>query len=187
MTKSDALTDLRLDTIKVSPVMYEDVRDACYVTVEGVVDTYNSSDFKDKIMELYNAGFQRFILDGQGVKYMSSTGVGCLIAALKELRSVGGDLVLFKVPEEVYQVIQILGFAKIIKNFSSKDEVNEYFGVKKQETFSFPAIANCPSCQKKLKVMHAGRYRCSGCKNIFSVQSNGDVILQVAALSPAKQ
>jgi len=187
MTKNDALTDLRLDTIKACPVVYDNVKDTCFVTIEGVIDTYNSSDFKEKLLELFNAGFQRFILDCAGVKYVSSTGVGCLIAALKELRSIGGDLVLYKIPDEVYQVIQILGFAKIIKKFESKKEIDEYFGVKKEEPFTFPAIANCPACQKKLKVMHAGRYRCSECKNIFTVQANGDVILQVAALSPAKQ
>ncbi len=187
MTKTDALSDLRLDSIKVCPVEYEDVSNACLVSIEGYVDTYNSSDFKDKILELFNAGFVRFILDCQNVKYMSSTGVGCLIAALKELRAIGGDLVLYRVADEIYQVVQILGFAKIIRKFETKDEINEYFGVKKSSAFSFPAVAACPSCQKKLKVMHAGRYRCTSCKNIFSVKENGDVILQVAALSPLKQ
>lgn len=187
MTKNDALTDLRLDSIKVCPTRYAAVKNACFVTVEGYVDTYNSSYFKDKITELFNAGFERFILDFQNVKYVSSTGVGCIIAILKELRTVGGDLVLYKVSPEVYQVIQILGFAKIIRKFDLKDEINEYFGEKKADAFSFPAIATCPSCHKQLKVMHAGRFRCSGCSNIFSLQENGNVTLQVADVSPLKR
>lgn len=186
MTKNDALTDLHLDSIKICPVNYAGVKNACFVTVEGYVDTYNSSYFEDKLMELLNAGFERFILDFQKVKYLSSTGVGRIIAILKELRTVGGDLVLYKVPDEVYQVIQILGFAKIIKKFTTEKDVNAHFGVK-TDVFTFPAIASCPSCAKKLKVMHAGRFRCTGCTAIFSVHENGDVILQSAALSPAKQ
>lgn len=185
MTKLDVLTDLNLGSLKICPSEYPDVRDCCYLKIEGYVDTYNSSDFKDKVMQLFNAGFYKFILDCQAVKYISSTGVGCLIAIIKELRASGGDLVLYRIPAEVYQVVQILGFAKIIKKFNSEKDISAHFGVN-AEIFTFPAIADCPSCGKKLKVMHAGRFRCSGCEAIFSVQENGDVTLQVAALSPLK-
>ncbi|MBQ7752904.1 MAG: anti-sigma factor antagonist [Treponema sp.] len=178
--KNDFLTDLNLDTLKIRPTLYEKCPDSCLITLDGYLDTYTSSDFKAKIMNLFSAGFYKFIIDCQAVKYISSTGVGCFISILKEIRAESGDLVLLHVPEEVYQVIQILGFSKIIQKFENAEEVEAYFGLK-HEQFSFPAVASCPSCGKKLKVSHAGRFRCTDCKNIFSVMENGDIILQKQA------
>lgn len=177
MSKNDLLTDLNLETLRISPTLYEKMPDCCLVVLEGYLDTYNATAFKDKIMELFAGGFNKFIIDCQSVKYISSTGVGCFISILKEIRGESGNLVLMKIPDEVYQVIQILGFSKIIKRFANLEEVEANFGVI-ENVFSFPAIAACPSCGKKLKVLHAGRFRCTECKSIFSVMENGDIILQ---------
>ena len=180
MSKNDLLTDLNLETLRIVPTLYDKMPDCCLITLEGCLDTYNSQTFKDKIMELFTGGFNKFIIDCKAVKYISSTGVGCLITILKDIRGESGNLVLVKIPDEVYQVIQILGFAKIIKKFDSLEQAEANFGVI-ENSFSFPAIACCPACGKKHKVTHAGRYRCTNCKTVFSVMENGDIILQDSA------
>lgn len=180
MSKNDLLTDLNLETLRIVPTLYEKMPDCCLITLEGYLDTYNSQTFKDKIMELFTGGFNKFIIDCQAVKYISSTGVGCLITILKDIRVENGNLVLIKIPDEVYQVIQILGFSKIIKRFATLEDAEVNFGLI-ENSFSFPAIAACPACHKKHRVTHAGRYRCTDCKIVFSVMENGDIIRQDAS------
>ena len=41
----------------------------------------------------------------------------------------------------------------------------------------FPVIFSCPVCSKRLKATHAGRFRCSECKSILAVDSQGQVSL----------
>lgn len=194
MIREDVLKGIVLGSLKIGISDYEEVDKACIVVLDGYIDTYNAVTFTEKLSTLIEGGYLHFIVDCEKLKYISSSGVGSLIAILKDLRTLNGNLVLFRIQPEVYQVIQILGFAKIIRKFDSFSEINEFYngGNKsvlqyKEEPakFSFPAIAVCPACAKKMKISHEGRFRCIECKSIFSVSKDGKIILQESSLYAA--
>lgn len=194
MIREDILKGVVLGSLKIGISDYEEVKKTCIVVLDGYIDTYNAVTFKEKLSALIEGGYLNFIVDCEKLKYISSSGVGSLIAILKDLRSVNGSLVLFRIQPEVYQVIQILGFAKIIRKFDSFSEINEFYNGKNTDVlhfksepakFTFPAIAVCPACSKKMKISHEGRFRCIDCKSIFSVSNDGKIILQESSLFAA--
>ena len=73
------------------------------------------------------------------------------------------------------------GKIESLKDGIGKDSAEEAIAFFKQEvvptTGIFPKIFTCPVCSKKLKAPRSGRFRCSECKTILAVDSNGQVFL----------
>lgn len=152
----------------------------------GFVDTYNTDFFRDRIKAIMAAGFQNLILDCQGLTYISSTGIGAMTGILKDINSYGGKLVLVRVNSKIAEIFRLLGFISFF-NIQPTEEValTSFAGGSASTSepstpaapapapVTFPFVVTCPSCGKKLKVPKPGKFRCSGCKIIFSVDENG--------------
>jgi hypothetical protein len=87
---------------------------------------------------------------------------------------------------KVIDVFQIPSFTKFFKRVMDIDGVMFLIKGETQETAVvetldgpddsvFPLVFQCPQCGKKFKTMKPGKFRCSGCKNIMSVDQNGEV------------
>jgi protein-disulfide isomerase len=63
---------------------------------------------------------------------------------------------LVNVNNKIKSVIQVLGFANYIKIVDVED------------TKKFPMIIQCQGCGQKIKILKAGEYQCSHCKETFS-------------------
>ncbi len=64
----------------------------------------------------------RMVLDLAVVEYMSSAGLGRLVACLKKARSSGGDLVLVNLRSEIYELLDLM---KLTQIFTLRDSVAE--------------------------------------------------------------
>lgn len=53
-------------------------------------------------------------MDMKKLEYISSAGLRVLLAAAKKMKSKGGDLVVYRVNEEVMEVFEITGFHEIL-------------------------------------------------------------------------
>ena len=70
--------------------------DDAIVWVGGVLDLYTASRLREAMLELLvgrNDPFE-IILDVSAVDFIDSSGLGVLVAVLKRLRHIGGDLVV---------------------------------------------------------------------------------------------
>ena len=87
---------------------------------------------------------------------------------------------------KVIDVFQIPSFTKFLKRvmdidggmFLIKGETQESMVVETIDSPDdpvFPLIFQCPKCGKKYKTMKPGRFKCSGCNGITSVDSSGEV------------
>lgn len=56
------------------------------VKIEGEVDVYTSIDLKKELTRLIEANQKKIIIDLEHVNYMDSSGLGVLVALLKELK-----------------------------------------------------------------------------------------------------
>jgi anti-anti-sigma factor len=151
------------------------------ITLTGYIDTYNSNSFQKRVTRAIESGFTKLVFVCTGLNYVSSTGIGSFTAFLKTLKSLGGDMVLQDVQPKVFEVFQLLGFSQFFNiKETTEDAVMHFRGAaaRRQGGGDFPVVFDCPICKKKLKANKQGRFRCSECKTILAVDSEGAVTIE---------
>lgn len=79
---------------------------------------------------------------------------------------------------KVYEVFQLLGFSQFYNIKESIEDAIKFFSETTVSNVSiFPKIVSCPVCSKRLKATKSGRFRCSECKSILAIDSQGVVSL----------
>ena len=166
------------DSLSINLRKADNVPHCLIVYLSGYIDTYNSSFFQKKITQAIEAGFVNLIFNCSSLNYVSSTGIGSFTVFLKLVKPKNGDIVLLEIQPKVYEVFQLLGFSQFFNIKSTHEEAVSFFSSGHNATSSnFPIIISCPVCEKKLRAIKAGRFRCSGCKSILAINSTGDVSL----------
>jgi anti-sigma B factor antagonist len=84
----------------------------------GDPDTEN---FREKIRSLLQEGFSKIVVDMKGVRWISSTGLGTLIAALTSVKNKNGELRLAHVTEKVESLFAITQLVKVFKTYETVD------------------------------------------------------------------
>lgn len=170
--------DEKDDSLRISLEKIDSLQNGLRVYLTGYIDTYNSSFFQKKIAKVIDAGFINLIFNCSALNYVSSTGIGSFTSFLKMLKPKGGDLVLLEIQPKVYEVFQLLGFSQF---FNIKDSAEDALSVFHQGEpiveNVFPKVFSCPTCNKRLRATRAGRFRCSECKSIISIDDKGTVSL----------
>ena len=171
--------DHKDDNCRITLQKTPDIAASLILELEGYIDTYNSGFFQKRIQKALEAGFVRLIFNCSGLNYVSSTGIGSFTTFLQTAKVKGGDVVLLSLQPKVFEVFQLLGFSQF---FPIKDDLEEsiaYFrmSIGGEEAVSFPKIFPCPVCTKNLKAAKPGRFRCSECKTILTIDNMGVVSL----------
>lgn len=171
-------SDEKDDSLKITLDKVAEVPNCLIVRLNGYIDTYNSNYFQKSIAKVVDAGYVNLIFNCSALNYVSSTGIGSFTAFLKLVKPKGGDIVLLEIQPKVFEVFQLLGFSQFFNIKTSLADAIEMFQSGPSENVSvFPVIFSCPVCSKRLKATHAGRFRCSECKSILAVDSQGKVSL----------
>jgi len=171
--------DEKDESLKIRLQKVDEVEGCLVLYLMGYIDTYNSNYFQKRVSRAIEAGFTRLIFHCGGLNYVSSTGIGSFTAFLKSVKPRSGDLVLLEIQPKVYEVFQLLGFSQFFNIKDSLDDSVNFFrsGNNPESVSLFPKIFSCPICSKKLKVLKAGRFRCSECKTILAIDNAGQVFL----------
>lgn len=85
------------------------------LAVRGEIDVYTAPRLREKVLELAGDSRVEMVVDLEGVGFIDSTGLGVLVAALKRLRSNGGDLALVCTQSRVLKVFEITGLTNVFK------------------------------------------------------------------------
>lgn len=86
-----------------------------------------TASLREKIKTLLAAGTVNIVADLSGVRYVSSTGLGTLIAALTSVKNKGGDLRLAAVTEKVESLFVITQLVKVFKEYESVERAVDSF------------------------------------------------------------
>lgn len=89
------------------------------VAVRGELDAYTAPRFRDQVAALVHQGRTEVTVDLHEVEFVDSSGLSALIAAHKQLRRLGGDLVLLAPTAAVFRVLEISGLTRIF-NFADR-------------------------------------------------------------------
>lgn len=91
------------------------------VRVTGSVDGISAPALQEAFEQQIGNARTRVVADLSGVDYTSSAGLRALLGAMKDARSHGGDLRLAAPRPDVRKVLDMSGFASILKVFDDAD------------------------------------------------------------------
>ena len=93
------------------------------LALRGRVDALSSAEIQKVLDGLILAGERMILVDFAEVNYISSAGLRLFLHVQKELRSVGGELLLFGLVSQTLEVFRIGGLEKLFHIASTRDEV----------------------------------------------------------------
>jgi len=97
------------------------------IELAGFLDAHTVNVFEERMAEFIKGGQNRMVIDLKRLNYISSAGIGALMALTQHLRRESGDIVLLQPNEKVFKILDLLGFTKIFNVAHSKDEIDNYF------------------------------------------------------------
>ena len=90
------------------------------VVPQGDLDMGTADHVKRMLTELIEKGQSKLVLTG--VSYVDSSGLGALVAAMKQARAVGGNLKLCGLQDDVRSIFEMTRLIKVMAVHSDRQE-----------------------------------------------------------------
>jgi stage II sporulation protein AA (anti-sigma F factor antagonist) len=94
---------------------------ATLITVTGKMDAVTAPDYEKSINGMIADGELSFVVDFDGLTYISSAGLRGILTTAKTLKSKGGQVLFANVTGTVKEVFDMSGFGSIFRMFPSTD------------------------------------------------------------------
>ena len=92
------------------------------VVPQGDLDMGTADHVKRMLTELIAKGQSKLVMDLTGVSYVDSSGLGALVAAMKQARAVGGNLKLCGLQDDVRSIFEMARLIKVMAVHSDRQE-----------------------------------------------------------------
>lgn len=92
------------------------------VAPTGRLDVAGAPALKDAISEAARDGAPRIVIDMEGVSFVDSTGLGSVIAALKQIRSREGELRLAAPNQQARVVLELTTLDRVFPYYATVEE-----------------------------------------------------------------
>ena len=94
--------------------------DVAVLTFKGnLMGEPDTTEVRDKIYGLLQEGFNKIVLDMGQVKWVNSSGLGTLIAAMTSVKNKGGEMRLARVTDKVESLFAITQLIKVFKTYET--------------------------------------------------------------------
>lgn len=87
---------------------------AVIIVATGKLDALTAPEYEKTLNRLISEGKTRFVVDFDGLAYISSAGLRVLLATSKEISRKGGKAVFANVSGNVREVFDMTGFSSIL-------------------------------------------------------------------------
>ncbi len=99
-----------------------------HVKIIGRVDSSTAPQMADALNAIMDAGRYKIIIDFSGVEFISSAGLRVLVNAQKTCRRYNrGEVVLAKIPQNIYAALDLAGFTTLFQIFDEVVTAVGYF------------------------------------------------------------
>jgi len=95
--------------------------------LDGSLDAYSFPRLEATLSQLQENERNRVILDCSSLEYVSSAALGALIGFARHAREKGGDLKLTNLSPKIYNIVELLGFNKILEVCETTDDAAAKF------------------------------------------------------------
>lgn len=95
-------------------LVVSETADQTEIVLTGDLDTWTSPRLRARLTQLIADGHTSLVIDLAGVAFMDSSGLGTLIAVLKRVRQVGGEMALRSPTPPVLRALEIRGLTGVL-------------------------------------------------------------------------
>lgn len=95
--------------------------DVAVIVLSGEVDIYTAPRFKERMLELLDAGVDHLVVDLSRVSFIDSTALGVLIGGVRRVNSTGGSMALVVVSRPVERVLSITGLDRVFSIHDNRE------------------------------------------------------------------
>jgi anti-sigma B factor antagonist len=92
------------------------------IELGGEVDLYTAPEFKERLVELIEAGKKHIVVDLSTATFIDSTTLGVLVGGVKRLRPAGGGLALVCSDQNITKIFEITGLDRVFAIHDTRDE-----------------------------------------------------------------
>jgi len=97
------------------------------LSIAGDLDAHTFPRLQQRLEQMISENERAIVIDCLKLDYVSSAGLSVLRRMARELRQNGGDLRLSGLSEKISNIVNVLGFSKVIQVFESlEDAVASY-------------------------------------------------------------
>lgn len=96
--------------------------DVAIVALKGnLMGEPDTTEVREKVYSLLQDEVKKIVIDLGKVKWINSSGLGSLIAAMTSVKNKGGDMRLANITEKVESVFMITQLIKVFKTYETVD------------------------------------------------------------------
>jgi anti-sigma B factor antagonist len=103
-------------------IVVKDIGPVTVVSPHGDIDMAVSDELRVRLGTLVDRGRVRLVLDLDAVMYIDSSGLGALVAAMKQARAAGGDIKVCALAGDVRAVLEMTRLDKVLPIHATRDE-----------------------------------------------------------------
>lgn len=89
---------------------------------QGFINAHTVRQFEQALSQALESGNQKLLINGSGLAYIASAGLGVIMGLIEETRAKGGDIRLAELNDTVRNIFEVLGFNHLCKVLSSEEE-----------------------------------------------------------------
>jgi len=88
--------------------------DVVVLEITGEVDAYTAQNFNQTLVDIFDQGYRRIVLDVSKITFISSAGVRTILFAYREANQLQGEIRLVGPVDQVRRTFEIAGFFELI-------------------------------------------------------------------------
>jgi len=97
------------------------------LSVNGEVDMHTAAELESALQACLEGDDPRIIVNGAGLDYISSAGLGVFMAYIEDVRERGGDIKIAALQPKVFDVFDLLGFPMLFDILDTEQEALDRF------------------------------------------------------------
>ncbi len=95
--------------------------------LSGRFDAACSKDFKKAIGTLSEANSTRIVMDMSAVDFIDSSGLGCLVGALRTINNLGGDIKICSLRPQIRAIFELTRLHRVFAIFNDRAAAEKSF------------------------------------------------------------
>ena len=108
-------------------IIEERVDDVDLLTFKGRLDTNSAKDVKEKINILTKENRIKIVMDMADVNFMDSSGLGSLVASLRSVNKLGGDIKIASLQDPIRVIFELTKLHRVFEIFDDKGSAVDTF------------------------------------------------------------
>lgn len=97
------------------------------ISPRGFINAHTVRQFEQELSRALESGQVKIVINGAGLSYIASAGLGVIMGLVEEVRARGGDIRLTDLNETVHNIFEVVGFDHLYRLFDSEREAVESF------------------------------------------------------------